>query len=481
MRSLPGLWFVLIALLTAATQGTPVPMTMAPADECGWIPAVEVEAIVGKLAGPPERKDGCRYTLTMPDSVRALREKERRAFEAVGGTKNGPIKNYRYDSANYAMTLSVDLGAGGEMKLANDAVARMFGREVPTAKATAGWDEQGGVPYAFSGRTGHVRITVQGEAPDVPDEPKARLAARVRDGIPDLPFPVTNRYQVPMEIPGNADPCALLTRAEAEAVLGRLLVAPYRSSSFYPPLAHPAGNACAYFTAGHHVFVLIPTWVGGAQSFVMDKVIGGVIAQVMRKDDPGMTGPWDRSEVTPNGTLGFLKADRLLQVNFLMSSTNRIGALKLATEAMRRLSAMTYTVKSASPEIHPSPGAGGTAPAWSRILRLADGRTLVTDGALIIDAAIARPASLPGNEAGSADIIQRYLSATPPDEVALGDLSRGPRTHTYMGPGGVLFNADYIDYLRSILPGRARIRMGGDSPAVIVLDGKAVGLIMPLR
>jgi hypothetical protein len=194
------------------------------------------------------------------------------------------------------------------------------------------------MPYGFSGRVGHIRISVQGQAPDVPRELMSTLAARVRDRIPDLPFPVDNPYQV-IQLGTLGDPCSLLTRAEAEAVLGPLVVDPYRSSSYFPPLVHPEGHACAYFTAGHHVFVLSPTWSDGQQSFNMEKGIGGLIGAVMPQDNVVMKGPWDKAQISSgSGALLFLKGDRLLEVHYRTSSTDRRGAVKLAAQAVQRLS-----------------------------------------------------------------------------------------------------------------------------------------------
>jgi hypothetical protein len=366
----------------AARQQSTVPTTTAPEKACAWIPAAEVEAIVGKLAGPPKEKDGCRYTLLMPDSVRALREKELRAFEAMGGTKDDAIKNYRYDPDTYAVTLSVDWNGGvGVGKLA---VAKMFGADVEqdapgggttdaARAAPSGWDEEKRLVHGFMGRTGHLGVTVDSEASDVPTEPMVRLATAVRDRIPDVPFQVKNRYQIMMDVPANADPCGLLTRAEAEAVLGPLLVNPYHSSSYFPPLAHPNGNACAYFTAGHHVFVLMPEWTKGAQTFALEKGIGGLVQQVMPQQETVIfKGPWDKSQVTMTGTLDFLKGDRKLEVSFLRSSTNRIGALKLATLAMQRLSAMSYETRT-TPAL-PKDQADGRVAAGRRAVVLLDGK-----------------------------------------------------------------------------------------------------------
>ncbi|HTI39998.1 MAG TPA: hypothetical protein VL484_20715 [Vicinamibacterales bacterium] len=464
----------------------------APTNDCDWLPVGDVEAIVGKLAAPPVKRDGCRYTLVMPDQLRELREKEIRSYEASHSEMGAILAKKTKESAdprNYAMTLSVEWnGSADMMQITRKTVEKLFAAELGTpagstsdrAKPSTGWDDEGGLPYGYTGRLGHVRIIIQGESPDVPTEPMARLAARVRDRIPDLPFPAKNTYQVMTDAPANADPCGLVTRAEAEAVLGPLVVDPYRSSSYFPPLAHPTGHACAYFTAGHHVFVLTPLWTGGAKEFALNAGIGGLVRQVMPQEDVILKGPWDKSQITMDGALDFLKGDRLLEVNFAMSSTDRLGALKLATLGMGRLSAMPMEAAPRPTDVRAAPGAGGTAPGWSRTLKLSDGRTMVADAAFVLDAAIAKPASLPSGEA-SAATIEKFLTADLPFEIPITGFATGRRPGTYIGPGNVQFNADYIDYLRRTLPeNRVRVRMGPGRPAVILFDGKPVGLIMPL-
>jgi hypothetical protein len=204
------------------------------------------------------------------------------------------------------------------------------------ARTPTEWDDARRVPYGFSGRVGHVRVTVAGQSPDVPIEPMQTLAARVRDRIPDLPFPVTNPYQVLQR--GTKDACSLLTRAEAETVLGPLSIEPYRSSSNWPPLAHGEGFACAYFTPGHHVFVLSPTWEGGAQSFKIETGLGGLIGIVAPQESVVIKGPWERAHVSgTSGALLFLKGDRLLEVYYRTSRATRGDAVKLAATAMQRL------------------------------------------------------------------------------------------------------------------------------------------------
>ena len=46
---------------------------------------------------------------------------------------------------------------------------------------------------------------------------------------------------------------------------------------------------------------------------------------------------------------------------------------------------------------------------------------------------------------------------------------------------GIALNGNYVNFLRDILPARARLRTKGKTdPVVIVIDGEAVGIMMPL-
>ena len=305
----------------------------APNDPCGWIPAADVEAVLGKFAEPPRVQDGCRYTLPVPESVmakrkqaEAAREKFRQAFgtppaEPAGGRS---IFEVQEDPRSFSVTVSVDLNAKRGTESASETTA------------AGDWDEVRRTRTGLNGRVGHVRIIVNRQSPEVPSEPMHTLGERVRERIPDLPFPVTNPYQV-IQLAGG-DPCSLLTRAEAEAVLGPLAIEPYRSSSEWPGLAHAKGHACAYYSAGHRVFVLSPTWSGGESAYKIDKGIGGLIGIVAPQETVVLKGPWDQGQVSgTSGALMFLKGDRLLEVHYGTSRATRGEAVKLAATAMRRL------------------------------------------------------------------------------------------------------------------------------------------------
>jgi len=166
------------------------------------------------------------------------------------------------------------------------------------------------------------------------------MAARVRDRIPDRPF-AHPAADLSGATPPRPDPCSVLTRAEAEAVLGKLAVPPFRAREG-SPLADPAGTSCAYFTPGHRVLLLTPEWTYGKMTMNAERMGGGIVGQVA--SIPGVAadtleGPWDEAAVGLSGELILLKGSRSLSIGYLMSSTDAAGAIKLAAPALRRLAA----------------------------------------------------------------------------------------------------------------------------------------------
>lgn len=339
----------------AAEEWKPSIRTAAePVDPCAWIPVADVEAVMGKLAEPPRKEDGCLYTFALPEAVAAKRQQAKELQEKLAErfgkpdpelTGPGSLFAVQQDPRSYAVSVSVDVRGEVVGEQAMDAMAKQMmgigGNQVEpgpaAAKAATDWDDVRRLAYGFTGRVGHVQINLQAKSPDVPTDQMRALAERVRDRIPDLPFAVTNPYQI-IQLGTVGDACSLLTKAEVEAVLGPLSAEPYRSSSNWPPLAHGKGFACAYFTPGHHVFVVSPTWSGGGDNFKMEKGIGGLVGLVVPKEQVTvMKGPWDAAQVGMNGALMFVKGDKLLEVYYRTSRATRGDAVKLAATAMQRL------------------------------------------------------------------------------------------------------------------------------------------------
>jgi hypothetical protein len=326
-----------------------------PADPCELISAADVEAVMGsKVVEPPKKADGCLYVLAIPEAVAAKRaqakemqEKIRNAFAKLGTPPEEPqgvMANAMNDPRSYAVTVSVDVRGEVTGEIGVDAALKQLGfaKDAPGASPTEGakaandWDDARRISNVFMGRVGHVQVNVEAQSPDVPKELLPKLAEVVRDKIPDLPFGVTNPYQV-MQLGPDKDPCSLLTRAEAETVLGPLAMDPFRASSNWPPLAHGKGYACAYYTAGHHVFALAPEWQGGAQSFKIEKGVGGLVGLVAPQESVVIKGPWEQTSAAGSGALLFLKGDQLLEVHYRTSRATRADAIKLAAIAMPRL------------------------------------------------------------------------------------------------------------------------------------------------
>ena len=124
--------------------------------------------------------------------------------------------------------------------------------------------------------------------------------------------------------------------------------------------------------------------------------------------------------------------------------------------------------------------AGASAPAWNKRSRLADGRTFVTDGAIALDAAIARPASVETLIELPPAAIERLLKTPFTTEVRSSALGR--RDRGYATPDGVLLNRTYVDFLRRHAgASRLMFRTSGPAdPVLIVVDGQTVGVLMPL-
>lgn len=330
-----------------------------PADACGWVPASEVERFVGPLAGPPRAEgDSCRYPLPV-DSLMARRlAQSREAARRLVGPNAPALRAFNERGRDEAAVIvQVDLSGGIVGELAESAMAEhfagMLGEASPadaspghndSSKPPAGWD-QVGAPLersGFIGRLGHISVVVSEENADIPREQMAALAARVRDRIADLPFAYPEPEDSLEERVPGPDPCGLLTRSEAEAVLGKLLVAPYHSRG-EGPYVDEQGESCAYFTSGHHALVITPRWSGGKTAFSMIRGVAGAVGTVLAK--PGreaesadtLEGPWDQATVNAGGgQLVFLVGDRLLEVDYLRSSTDAAGAVRLARLAVER-------------------------------------------------------------------------------------------------------------------------------------------------
>src|SRR5690242_16858535 len=82
-----------------------------------------------------------------------------------------------------------------------------------------------------------------------------------------------------------------------------------------------------------------------------------------------------------------------------------------------------------------------TVPVWTQTVKLPppDGRTLVTDGRLALEIAVAKPAVRPSASLppDAAKAFASYLAASYPTEFGLEDLHEGKTQTLFIGPGNL--------------------------------------------
>ena len=338
-----------------ATAGA-VKTNSVPAGVCGWLTAAEVEAVVGKLTGAPHPGDqGCVYPLPVDTETarrRAQGAELQKKIEARFGKSDMP--ELKPDESGVVVDVDVNSDPAGERAggaamavmagwlkengdSSGDSAATLLHPAPPPPPPSPGWESTNPPDRrSFHGRLGFLRVSVMVQDAEVSRQQTVALADRIRGKIADLPFPSGRSG-----LPESPDPCVLLTQQEAEAVLGKLVVPPYRSDDG-KPLAVENGNSCSYLTAGHHALVLRPTWEYGGSAFEATKIGGMVekVAPTLHVDaaDTLDDGPWEEAGAnSASGELYFLNGDRFLEIGYLGASTDMNGAVGLAKIAMRRL------------------------------------------------------------------------------------------------------------------------------------------------
>jgi hypothetical protein len=318
-----------------------------PASPSDWIPAREVEAVDGKQNGTPRvERGGCFYPLPV-DSItiarRAKANEMRAALERIGMKSDLPPE----PDDTGGVFIQVSVGRGPEERAAELAFGTMgswVGNDSLFASQQSGdgWDYRRALPGKpnFMGRAGTVMVVVEGGTHGMEDAVLAALATRVRDRVPDLPFVDPDASS---GVSTGRNPCTVLSREDAEAVLGKLVVAPYRAKKG-GALAHPGGDACAYYTGSHRALVITPYFVGGQDEmrFVRGRGGLGAVGIVDREAEGADTleGPWDEVAIGVDGELAILRANRMVEIHYLTSSTDIAGAIRLVEPVLRGLEAV---------------------------------------------------------------------------------------------------------------------------------------------
>src|SRR5918996_4262643 len=291
-----------------------------PASPCDWITASEVEVVVGKLSGPPRKHEGgCFYPLPLDSMTLARRAKTRQVEEALAraGMKSDwpPMPE---DTGGVLIHVSVGIGAEERPAELGFATAGSWvGNDslLTAPQPGDGWDYRTSIigKPNFWGRAGTVMVTVEGGTYGMEEAVLATLAGRVRDRIPDLPFAEPNAAA---SVPRGPDPCRVLSRKEAEAVLGPLVVAPYRVREG-GALADPGGENCAYYSGKHPALLLTPHFTGGAGEMRFIRGRGGLgllgVVDGAAEGADTLEGPWDEVAIGVYGQLAVLKGGRVVE------------------------------------------------------------------------------------------------------------------------------------------------------------------------
>jgi hypothetical protein len=309
---------------TRASQSTAIDTQEVKAP-CDWLTKDEVAGILGPLAGEP-------YRVLTAESVRANDGGEACAYPVATG--NGAVD----------VAIQVDLAGAPELEGAEGIMAGVVAREMSadghgeaqlSSTRTAEWDAAGWYAGERLHRTGHLAIRIGDRASVAKEESLDRIASLLRAKIADKPFadPGSGGFFES----NSSNPCDLITRAEAEAVLGPLAIAPYRSARS-SALARDDGASCAYYSAGHRVLVVEPSYAGGKEEFGMVAGLGSLVRSGIGGADEGdlLDGPWDSATAGHKGDVLFLQGDTLLTVLYQTSTTDMAGAARLAAIAMPR-------------------------------------------------------------------------------------------------------------------------------------------------
>ncbi len=308
---------------SAARSSTPIPKVQYARSPCEWITRAEAEKVLGEpLISDPQRVRNAENAVPQADGDACAYEMKQTS---------------QFAKSVVAVEITVD--DAGAMQAGFSGVPdvqKVFkGKESKGDSLVNGrWDYVSGLPGGVTmARAG--RVVAQVFAYGQGDKGMS-LATAIMDKIADLPFAEDPKdLTAPTSDP---DPCSLITRQEAEGVLGPLTMEPYRSRES-SALAHANGSSCSYFTGKHRAFVVTPTYSNGAMQYKMLAGVGNMVSSVLggAKAPDTLDGKWDQISTSATNTLVFLKGDKMVDLQFKGSSADYDGAVKLAQKAAGRL------------------------------------------------------------------------------------------------------------------------------------------------
>jgi hypothetical protein len=136
---------------------------------------------------------------------------------------------------------------------------------------------------------------------------------------------------------GGADPCALVSRAEAEQVLGPLRHDPYRADGSGKP--EPDGSVCRFETQSGRHFGMDVSFDGALIGMRAIGLGAQIASPVFGSDSAKLAalgGHWDEARLLP-GHLMARKGDAMVDMDYFGSRAGLSGAARLADIALSRI------------------------------------------------------------------------------------------------------------------------------------------------
>jgi len=157
--------------------------------------------------------------------------------------------------------------------------------------------------------------------------------------------------------------------------------------------------------------------------------------------------------------------------------------LRLPAMILAALVAVASSAAAQSPPAMSDPKLVQTVPSWTEKVKLPppDNRTFVSDGGLVIDVEIAKPAMRPSQTmpADMGTAVAGYLSGYYPTAFGLSDLKEGPTAAVFVGPQGFALSRNYVTFLTRYAPRVTLHTKGAGYPVLLVQDGRHIGLLLP--
>ena len=299
----------------------------ATPDPCGWITRDEAAAVLGPVQPTTQRVTNVGNLDPDPKGTACLYQLAPKSSGASGAR------------IIVAVDPTGNVAAEGAAKIVNARVAKDAPGtlEMDTAKAAGGWDASVWNIDVYHARLGSLAVEVG--TPDwaiakVDREKVERLAALVRDKVPDKPFAAPRHSGS-----SDGDACSLITRQEIEQIVGAQLPrAPFHSLDG-DPLADEYGSSCSYWLGRHRALTISAAWSDGAQLFKATTMMGNIVDQrlgLTGESADTLDGNWDQV-ASAAGALVFLKGDKMLSVSHVRAAITTAAAVRVAATAMARL------------------------------------------------------------------------------------------------------------------------------------------------